>query len=285
MSEQENDENHMDALRASGSPMGSLDGLRGSMSEQANDAAIKALAMLAASHVEARIEHDPCDDCGANGGTPCDDDCGRAADEWTVTQGVSAISDLRSALERNERDTGVYLVSIDRAYDALGYGREPDERDPAYVGECVAKEMGRLRSALAAAERERDSVRASLGDGPGAQTEEIRRLWATIETMKALQSDRVQLARDYDTALAKLAEAERERAVAIGDCARYHGMFDGTTQLLLMARQERDRLAAELAKARGLLHECYSCDLSEDLTDRIRAVIYPPADRGAEGEK
>lgn len=65
-----------------------------------DEAAVKAMAMFAASHVEARMEYDPCDDCGADGGVPCDDECGRAADERTVTDGVAAIASITA-----ERDS------------------------------------------------------------------------------------------------------------------------------------------------------------------------------------
>ena len=85
------------------------------MSGTEHGEALTALAMLAASHVESRMEHDPCDDCGAEGGNPCDEDCGRAADEHTVTNGVSAISALRQALEVAEKRADEMKLSGERA--------------------------------------------------------------------------------------------------------------------------------------------------------------------------
>jgi hypothetical protein len=63
---------------------------------------------------------------------------------------------------------------------------------------------------LAAAEGARDAVRASLGDGPGAQAEEIRRLRGSLAMVRKLASeDAMKLQAQRDQALTRLGEAEK----------------------------------------------------------------------------
>jgi hypothetical protein len=67
-----------------------------------------------------------------------------------------------------------------------------------------------LRARLAAAEGARDAVRASLGDGPGAQAEEIRRLRGSLAMVRKLASeDAMKLQAQRDQALTRLGEAEK----------------------------------------------------------------------------
>ena len=59
----------------------------------------------------------------------------------------------------------------------------------AHIHKSTEKELSALRQALATMERERDSVRASLSDGPGAQAEEIRRLRGSLAMVRKLASE------------------------------------------------------------------------------------------------
>jgi hypothetical protein len=78
------------------------------------------------------------------------------------------------------------------------------------VHEVLGKDLEVLRGRLAAAEASRDGVRASLGDGPGAQAEEIRRLRGSLAMVRKLASeDAMKLKAQRDQALARLGEAEK----------------------------------------------------------------------------
>jgi hypothetical protein len=179
---------------------------------------------------------------------------------------------------------GFVLASIDKAYTAIGAGHEPDDRDPAYIGELVTGHIAGLQSALTDSRRQTEEAQRAAEEARG-EAQEYKDAAEGIAYLKRVECDGGRMTVDLTVARELVCRMTDAMRVMLGDAKNYvecdlandaGERFTFTIQkpngktpheCRKEAEKQRDTALADLAQARG---EWVACsDRKPELNKRV----------------